>query len=244
MKTKIEWTQGGKTWNPIKARLKEDLKISRLVKVAGEIENHKGRRVRPKVEEFRIIPAGKVGYHCERVSPGCKLCYAGKGNCRTLPAWGTGLDYTVPNRELVDIFLDEKVLAEPLGWKKPCYCFPCSMTDLFGEFVPDEFIDRMFAVMALTPHITYQVLTKRARRMREYFSHPHRHAFIMLTAGKIAGERWKSQNVFPPADERIPELLWTPAALRFVSYEPALAEVDFTSYLYPPRTRRYSEPMA
>lgn len=113
---------------------------------------------------------GKVGTHCEKPSAECKFCYAETHNKRNLPAGGTALAYTVGNRDLVDIFVDEKALTAPLRWRKPCNVFPCSLTDLFGEFVPFEMIDRVFAVMALTPHITYMVLTKRAARMREYMT--------------------------------------------------------------------------
>jgi protein gp37 len=143
--TTIEWT--GKTWNPIKARTKEDMLVP------------------TKSDPFRVIPAGKVGYHCERISQGCCNCYACTMNGRTLPAWGTGLDYTVPNRDKVEIFLDEKVLMEPLRWKRPTKIFPCSMTDWAADFVTDEMMDRMLAVAALTPWHTYQFLTKRADRL-------------------------------------------------------------------------------
>lgn len=66
--------------------------------------------------------------------------------------------------------LDEKVLLAPLRWRKPRKIFVCSMTDLFGEWVPDDMLDRIIAVMALCPQHTFQVLTKRPKRMREYCS--------------------------------------------------------------------------
>lgn len=113
---------------------------------------------------------GKVGWHCERVSEGCKNCYAATFNHRMLPNGGTGLDFTKQAREKVDIFLDEKTLTQPLHWKRPRKVFVCSMTDLFAEFVPFELIDKVFAVMALTPQHTYQILTKRPERMAEYFA--------------------------------------------------------------------------
>jgi protein gp37 len=62
----------------------------------------------------------------------------------------------------------DSILWAPFRWKKPRRIFLNSMSDLFHEDVPDELIDRVFAVMALTPQHTYQVLTKRAERMREY----------------------------------------------------------------------------
>ena len=127
MKTKIEWTNGGHTWNPIKARLKADT----LVKLANG--------------GSRLVPAGKVGYYCQRISPGCEACYAEAMNGRMLPSWGTGLDYTVPNLDKVEIFLDEDVLMHPLKWKKPTTAFVCSMTDWCADFVTDEMRDRMMA---------------------------------------------------------------------------------------------------
>ena len=64
----------------------------------------------------------------------------------------------------------ESQLEKPLSWRKPKRIFTCSMSDVFHENVPDEWRDRAFAVMELTPHHTYQVLTKRTKRMVEYFS--------------------------------------------------------------------------
>ena len=153
-KTKIRWTNA--TWNPIRARLKEDMFLP------------KRRPPKPGQPFNDVVKAGTWGYHCERISPGCSRCYACTMNGRTLPVWGTGLDYTVLNRDKVEIYLDEQELLKPLKWRKPRKIFPCSMTDLFGDWVPDEMIDRVLAVAALTPWHTYQVLTKRAERMREY----------------------------------------------------------------------------
>ena len=113
---------------------------------------------------------GKVGWHCEKVSNGCKHCYASTFNNRNLPGGGTCLPYTPASREKVEIFVDEKTLTAPLRRKKPQTYFVCSMTDLFGEFVDFELIDRVFAVMALCPQHTFQVLTKRPERMAEYLN--------------------------------------------------------------------------
>ncbi len=152
MKSSIEWT--GHTWNPIKARLKADAMIP---KASGAFR-------------FRIVPAGKVGYHCDRISEGCRNCYAEAMNRRTLPAWGTGLDYTVPNRVKVKIYLDEKVLMQPLNWREPRKVFVGSMTDVFADFVTDDMLDRLFAVMAMSERHEYQLLTKRADRMARYMA--------------------------------------------------------------------------
>src|SRR5690348_8356514 len=111
---------------------------------------------------------GKTGWHCVKVSPACAHCYAETFNSRRLPNGGTGLPYNA--HSTAETYLDEARLTDPLRWKKPRHIFVCSMTDLFGEWVPEEMIDRVFAVMALTPHHTYQVLTKRPERMRDYFA--------------------------------------------------------------------------
>jgi protein gp37 len=123
---------------------------------------------------------GKVGWHCERVSPACRNCYAAAFNRRAMPVCGTGLDYTVPMRDMVEVFVDEKELLKPLSWKRGRMVFPCSMTDLFADFVTDEMRDRVFAVMALAKQHTFQVLTKRAARMAEYFA-----------------ERWQGTSAIP-----------------------------------------------
>jgi protein gp37 len=107
---------------------------------------------------------GKVGWHCVRISCGCEQCYAEELNIRL----GTGERYIATAD--VDLFLDETMLRWPLKWKKPQRIFVCSMTDLFMESVPDEFIDKIFAVMALCPQHTFQVLTKRPERMLKYIT--------------------------------------------------------------------------
>lgn len=111
---------------------------------------------------------GAVGWHCEKPSTGCKHCYAEAINKRL----GTGLDFTVPNRDKVEIFLDEKMALNPTRWKKPRPIFPCSMTDLFGEFHTDEMIYSLLAVMSQSPDHTFQVLTKRAERAAELLADP------------------------------------------------------------------------
>lgn len=111
---------------------------------------------------------GKVGVHCVKVSPECAHCYSDTFNQRNLPNHGTGLAFNVLNQEKVDIFLDEKMLLAPLSWRRPRRIFWNSQTDAFADFVPDEMLDRMFAVQALTPWHTHLNLTKRAERMFEY----------------------------------------------------------------------------
>src|SRR5690348_10698431 len=91
-----------------------------------------------------------VGHYCELISPGCANCYASSFQPRfKLPRYGgpSGRDERLDNLEL---FLDERVLQDPLRWKTSKRVFVCSMTDLFGEWVPDEWLDRVFTLMALS----------------------------------------------------------------------------------------------
>lgn len=105
------------------------------------------------------------GHYCEKLSAGCANCYASNLQKRFgMPAFlgtsGRGLDVVKP-------FLDEFKLVEVLRRQKPTKYFWCDMTDMFGSWVPDEWIDLCFATMALTPQHTHQVLTKRADRLTE-----------------------------------------------------------------------------
>ena len=205
-RTKIEWASD--TWNPLHARRVDD---------------------------------GKTGWHCEKVSSGCANCYAETFNGRRLPGGGTGLAYTKRSRELVETYLDEKVLAAPLRWRKPRRVFVCSMTDLFGEWVSDEQIDRVFAVMALASSSTFMVLTKRAERMRGYVLGADGREIRLDIPGAVLDREpfdWPLPNVWlgvscedqATADERIPHLLATPAAVRFVSAEPLLGPIDLMRF--------------
>jgi len=143
----------------------------------------------------------------------------------------------------------EEHLLDPLKWKKPRRVFVNSMSDLFHVNVKDEWIDRIFAVMALCPQHTFQVLTKRPERMLEYLAPKGnnlriarniiaRNAVQMQHLTKSAIDprsdgSWPLPNVWlgvsvedqATADERIPLLLKTPAAVRFVSAEPLLEEL-------------------
>ncbi len=105
---------------------------------------------------------------CSRVSPGCKNCYAERQAIRQKNSGYKGLVTIVnghPAWTGVVRALTGKTLEDPLHWKKPRRVFVNSMSDLFHEALPDEAIDRVFAVMALCPQHTFQVLTKRPERM-------------------------------------------------------------------------------
>jgi protein gp37 len=206
---------------------------------------------------------------CSRISEGCRHCYAERVAARFSgpgqPYEGLAVMKTVYGQSECELdplrapsrkeprwtgevrFITEH-LEDPLRWKKPRMIFVNSMSDLFHEDVPDEWIDRIFAVMALAPRHTFQVLTKRPGRMLNYLGAPGcmwrwtRHMPNM--DGKSIGH-WEDEfkqgalnNVWlgvsvedqETADNRIPLLLQTPAAVRWVSYEPALGPVDFRSH--------------
>jgi len=108
---------------------------------------------------------------CTRVSDGCRHCYAFQLHDQRHAAYQAGkklpIQYARPFKELQ---LVPDRLENPLHWRKPCRIFVNSMSDLFHDDVPDEFIDRVFAVMAMCPQHTFQVLTKRAEKMLQYLS--------------------------------------------------------------------------
>ena len=229
--TSIEWTRNadgskGKSWNPIRARRKS---------------------------------TGKVGHYCQKISPGCANCYAAAMNQRCtsdgLRGIGNGIPYAVDKLDQVEMFLDEKVLLAPLRWRKPTRIFVCSMTDLFGTWVDDEWITQVYAVAALCPQHTFIVLTKRPERRLSWYrgldeegGEGFRDAVVEGTAQSIYAklhpdetrvEEWLAVNLPLPnvwelvtvcnqeeADRLIPILLQTPAAVRSISYEPALGPVD------------------
>src|ERR1700676_979310 len=101
---------------------------------------------------------------CTKIAPGCDHCYAETFAERFRGVKGH------PYEQGFDLRLVPEKLTEPLRWKKPRRVFVNSMSDLFQEGVPDTYIDQAFAVMALAPRHTFQVLTKRAERMRSYLA--------------------------------------------------------------------------
>lgn len=230
--TKIEWTE--KTWNPI------------------------------------------VG--CSIATPGCINCYAMKMasrieamNAALSDGHGLAAHYngTTVKKNGKAVWTgklalaDDHTLLTPLRRKKPTVYFVNSMGDLFHENAPDEWIDRVFAVMALAPQHTFQVLTKRAERMRRYCSDPRTprriheivcdmvvamdlqvvliatpaHETIRAPYRRIRLDAWPLSNVWhgvsterqQEANTRIPLLLDTAAAIRFISAEPLLGPLDLSN---------------
>jgi protein gp37 len=212
---------------------------------------------------------------CSRVSAGCDHCYAmgqahrfsgpyqpyeGLTVLRPKTAKRPGVDWSGVAR------LAPGMLEQPLKWRKPRRVFVNSMSDLFHPSLPFPEIAAVFGVMAATPRHTFQVLTKRPERAREFFNwliQLERAELSCLSVAtriryRIGGhartysgrldalhpergpEDWPLPNVWlgvsvedqATADERIPLLLECPAALHFVSYEPALGPVDFTPFLH------------
>ena len=195
---------------------------------------------------------------CSLVSPGCTHCYAMKmanrlesmahGDERHPLEHYRGSTKVVNSKPVwtgqVNVAPDH-ILLKPLSWKKPRRIFVNSMSDLFHEDAPDEWIDEVFAVMALCPQHTFQILTKRSKRMREYCEN------VTASRLQVAMESlpltdpwavaWPLPNVWlgvscedqTRAEERIPDLMHTPAAVRFVSAEPLLGPIDFEDVASP-----------
>lgn len=119
---------------------------------------------------------------CTKVSPGCKHCYA-ENMAYRLQAMGT------PGYENgFRLSLRPEKLQEPLQRKKPTIYFVNSMSDLFHEHVPDEYIDQVFEVIQKASQHTFQILTKRAERLAEYFSKRTPPANAWLTNYTMADE--------------------------------------------------------
>jgi protein gp37 len=156
---------------------------------------------------------------CVKVSPGCKHCYAERFAERFRGTPGH------PFFAGFDPLLRPERLDQPFRWRSPRMVFVNSMSDLFGDFVPDAFIEKVFAVMARTPQHTYQVLTKRADRMRAWMD---QHGWAAQCVNVWSGVSVEDQEHGLP---RVEALRRTPAAIRFLSVEPlleALPELDLT----------------
>ena len=202
---------------------------------------------------------------CSKVSPGCAHCYA-EGVADRF--WGTQYpmveieraskgallsDITIRPRQFTDVRTHADRLDQPIRWKKPARIFVNSMSDLFHEDVPFEFIDQVFAVMALAPWHVFQILTKRPERMRTYLatmtfgnsiiSEPSAYKRVVdamdmpawLPAARRfirVPEEWPLPNVWLGVSvenenflHRIDQLKDTPAAVHFVSIEPLLEDL-------------------
>jgi len=200
---------------------------------------------------------------CSVISPGCTNCYAMRLAGTRMKTHPSRAGLTVDSKAGPvwngQVRLNEQWLTQPLQWNRPRMIFVCAHADLFHEAVPDEWIDRVFAIMALAPQHQFQVLTKRSRRMREYMEKScgriadrvmalRRETGIgkgnpvaPLPNGKLGSPWFPLSNVWlgvsaedqRRADERIPDLLATPAAIRWLSAEPLLGELNLEPWLAP-----------
>lgn len=209
-----------------------------------------------------------VARGCSRESPGCLNCYAEREayrlernpNPKTQSKYD-GLTVLRGKRPgwSGEVNFDPETLAKPFGWKKPRFVFVNSMSDLFHPKLTNEQIAAVFGMMAACDRHTFQVLTKRAVRMSEWFEWvveqgDPREVCVEFAAAtfrdraepvpKSLGIRgpWPLPNVWLGVSvedrermlERVPVLMLTPAAVRWVSAEPLLEEVSFDRWLKPP----------
>lgn len=203
---------------------------------------------------------------CARVSTGCEACYAERMAYR-LGQMGqkqyVGLTKKTDRGHIrwtgVARFVPE-ALGKPLTWKKPTRVFVNSMSDAFHEDITNEQIAAMFGVMAATPQHTYQLLTKRPKRMLEWFDwmaaqdtadRPPSPVYCGIESANYCADvdylgltgQWPMLNVHigvsvenqVTANERIPLLFQVPAVIRFVSAEPLLGPVNLAEALYEAR---------
>lgn len=146
---------------------------------------------------------------CSEISPGCKNCYA-KRLAKRLNKMGQK-----KYRNVFQVTCHEYVLDEPLSWKKPCMIFANSMTDLFHEEVPEDFIEKVFETMNKADWHTFQFLTKRPDRLVELSSK------LRWTSNIWAGVTVENADYL----SRIELLREVPARIKFVSFEPLLGSV-------------------
>ncbi|SFA90876.1 protein gp37 [Cohnella sp. OV330] len=204
---------------------------------------------------------------CTKVSEGCRNCYA----LTFAERWrGTAGHYFEKG---FDIVMRPDKLLEPVRWRRPRKVFVNSMSDLFHREIPQDYIDKVFAVMALAPQHEFQLLTKRPERMLHYFQGLEKRGARQLLADAaeaITGDEnagifvanrigagasskpgWPLKNVWlgvsvenhKAADERIPLLIQTPAAVRWLSCEPLIGPVDLSKWLMTPGwTPTYYDP--
>ncbi len=185
---------------------------------------------------------------CSVVSPGCTNCYAMRlagGRMQHHPS-RAGLTVETKAGPVWNgqVRFNENWLTQPLHWKTPRKIFVAAHGDLFHEGVTDAQLDLIFAVMALCPQHTFQVLTKRPERMRDYLTNDLRDVMILEQFNRLGAEHsrdgfgyrlplpnvWLGVSVEDQvrADERIPALLATPAEVRWISAEPLLGPIDLS----------------
>lgn len=173
--------------------------------------------------KFRDKETGEIVWACVKHSSGCANCYS-----ETLAKrYGRGGPFTKDSMAKVEPFICDKELKQLLNSKKLTgkRVFVGDMTDIFGEWVTDDMLNKFFHAIENRTDVIFQLLTKRADRMNEYLSWrwgegriPSRHIWSGVSVENQAA-----------ADERIPLLLQTPAAVRFLSCEPLLGPIEFSN---------------
>ena len=167
------------------------------------------------------------GYFCTKISPGCANCWSEAFNLR----FGNSLLFD--NRQ-VEFVLDQRILEQPLHWKKPRIVAVQWLGDLFHKQIPDIFITYIWLEMSMNPQHTFLVLTKRPERMSQWcYNIQHLSIMDIKPIGLFADSFWPIPNLWlgvsvstqQEADEKIPILLQTPAKHRFVNFEPLLEAV-------------------
>lgn len=146
---------------------------------------------------------------CTQISEGCQNCYA-KRMAERLHSMGQE-----KYKNAFKLTTHPTCLNEPLKWKKPQIIFVCSMSDLFHKSVPDEFIMQVFEVMNKASWHTFQVLTKRSKRLKEIAPK------LNWTKNIWLGVTVENDN----HKDRIKDLVKTPAIIKYLSVEPMLSEV-------------------
>jgi protein gp37 len=159
---------------------------------------------------------------CTKISTGCRNCYAERMAKRLAGRFGYPEQ---PDHFKVTLHPDK--LDQPYKWKKPRMIFVCSMGDLFHFDVPDDYIEEIVDVIIDNPQHIFQILTKRPSFIWPALFEDVPNVWLGVTA--------ENQQA---ADERIPWLLKTPAAVRFVSVEPMLGPVDLKRINYKPGYHR------
>lgn len=220
--TRIPWAD--ETWNP----------MTGCTPVSEACQNCYAERM-----ARRIYRMAGIGQHPEMAEEAARCDLAGKA--AVAPA-----KFPCPSG-FYPTFYPHR-LDEPLHWRKPRRIFVCSMSDLFHEAFSDSDIAAVFSIMDHCPQHTFMVLTKRPERMKRWFDSMAEHSTLGFCYGAAArytselygrdnhAETWPLPNLWlgvtvenqQRADERIPILLDTPAAVRFVSIEPMLGQVDLT----------------
>jgi len=167
---------------------------------------------------------------CTPASEGCQNCYA-KAMAERFPVthaqYGFDEDGDSIHPPFSHITFHPSRLDQPLHWRKPRSIFVCSMSDTFHEDVKDEWRDKVFRIISRTPQHTYMILTKRAHNMKKYIDHKCKQSALWPLLNVRLGVSVESNA----HSDRIVDLLNTPAAMRFISFEPLIEDINIPSHI-------------